>query len=547
MSSQPHAPGAPSGSSGAFQYLPLADLRESPLNPRKHFDPAKLAELAASIKAKGVLTPLLVRPVAKGAAYEIGAGHRRYRAANIAEIDQVPAVVREMSDTEFLELLVTENDQREDVHPLEEAAGYQALMTKAGYPVERIAERVGRSVKYVYDRVKLLQLTKEAQKLFLAGHMTAGHAILLARLSPADQERAIEEHGALFTDEHLLFTPEEEEKLEVDDEPRKPRSVREFAGWIDEHVKLDATQADPMLFPEMVQTVQAAAEEAEKIVRITHEIMTPEDAKDGQKLILGRSWKRADGMHGSKRCDHSVTGVIVIGPGRGQAFKVCVNKDKCAVHWGAEMRERQKRAKQTATTGAKAAQDRWKREEEQRERERAREEAARQRWQKAAPTVLKAVAEKVKKAAAGPSGPLARIILGAIRNEGAGAAAAAAFVPRGTKPEDLVRHVAFLILHGEALDRWYGPQHFPKRAKELGVDVQKILDEVAPTEKAAAVVARCKECGCTEDKACPGGCSWAEEPNKKTGLGLCTACRAKRKAKNPRVKGAPRRAAHASA
>jgi len=103
-----------------YQVVPLADLHESKRNPRKHFNAEALAELAASIAAKGVLTPLLVRPNAAG--YEIAAGHRRYRAAKAAGVDQVPAIVREMTDTEFLEILTIENLQREDVHPLEEAS-----------------------------------------------------------------------------------------------------------------------------------------------------------------------------------------------------------------------------------------------------------------------------------------------------------------------------------------------------------------------------------------------------------------------------------------
>jgi ParB/RepB/Spo0J family partition protein len=170
-----------------FQVLKLAQLHESPLNPRRHFDPAKLQELTESVRQHGVRTPLLVRP--NGDGYEIGAGHRRFRAAAAAGLVEVPAVIRPMTDVEFLELLNFENLEREDIHPLEEADGFRTLMAQAGYDVARIAERIGKSTKYVYDRVKLLALIPAAQQLFRDGAITAGHAILLARLKPADQAR----------------------------------------------------------------------------------------------------------------------------------------------------------------------------------------------------------------------------------------------------------------------------------------------------------------------------------------------------------------------
>lgn len=130
-----------------------------------------------------------------------------------------------MTDQQFLEIITIENLQREDVHPLEEASGYQSLLQLKDYDVQKIADRVGRSVKYVYDRVKLLQLTKEAQKLFFDDRITAGHAILLARLSGADQKRVMEE--SLWEDEKLPFHPEDDRGGRIDD-AQKPISVREL-------------------------------------------------------------------------------------------------------------------------------------------------------------------------------------------------------------------------------------------------------------------------------------------------------------------------------
>lgn len=166
-----------------FQNVPTDQLHEHPHNPRSHFDPAQLAELADSIKAKGVLNPLLVRPNGKKG-FQVLAGARRLRAARGAGLTEVPVIVRELDDEAAFELMLIDNLQRSDIHPLDEAKGYQILMNSPGYDVARIAERVGRSVKYIYDRVKLLSLTKQAQDLFLEGKFTAGHAILLARLKP---------------------------------------------------------------------------------------------------------------------------------------------------------------------------------------------------------------------------------------------------------------------------------------------------------------------------------------------------------------------------
>lgn len=473
-------------STGTYTTIPIQKLHESPWNPRTTFEPMALQELADSMAKVGVLAPLLVRQNAKG--YEIAAGHRRYRAAKLAGLTEVPAIVRELDDTAFLEVLVLENDQRVDVHPLEEAAGYQALMQRAHYDVERIAERVGRSVKYVYDRVKLLQLIAPAQQLFREGQITAGHAILLARLKPADQLRALgdpKDHydgGGVFTHESVLWSPDSPEYEQGRDEV-KPRSVRELAGWIDEHVRFDHAAADPMLFPETVQVVTAATEDAEKIVQITHEYQVQPEARDGKtRTYSPRSWKRADGQHKTKTCDRSVTGVIVAGAGRGEAFKVCVDKKGCQVHWAAERRESAKRAKLLAKPGGQAAaQDRWRREQETRKAEEARAAAERTRWKTALPAILTAVAGKVKKAPTRAAGWLAQVVVDECAGSGWDRPKNSAdYVWRGRTAEDLVRHAAFLVLHREAANGYHGPREFPKRVKALGVDVRKILDDVAP-------------------------------------------------------------------
>lgn len=507
-----------------FRNIPLDQLREAAQNPRQHFDPKKLEELTASVKAHGVRTPLLVRPSANGhEGYEIGAGHRRFRAAQAAGLAEVPAVVRPMGDTEFLELLTFENLQREDVHPLEEAEGYRALIkSKSGYDVAKIGERVGKSASYVYDRLKLLELTAPAQKLFRDGMITAGHAILLARLTPKDQARAIDSHGALLEDERRVWDPTAPAGGRWHDR-KKPVSVREFSDWIDKNVRFDAAAPDPMLFPETAAVIAEVHEEEEKLVPITVNHYVPPEAKDGTRTFGPASWKRADGKGKAKTCPSSVTGVIVVGPGRGEAFKVCTDKKGCAKHWAADQRAAKQRAV-ASSPGAAAAKDRYALQREKDEREHAREKEEQARWMKAAPAIFEALSAKIQKAAAGAAGALGQLLLQAVTpNYGPGVKAVADLLPRGSSAEDLVRRAVCILLWREMGD-YHAYREFPKRAKAFGVDVKKILEATAP-----APVSKCRSCGCTEEKACDvgggRGCSWAEEPDPKTGLGLCSAAK----------------------
>jgi hypothetical protein len=334
--------------------------------------------------------------------------------------------------------------------------------------------------------VKLLALTKDAQRLFLEDRFTAGHAILLARLKPEDQRRAlVVDSGGVFEHERLVWDPTVDRSAGTAmrrEEAVKPVSVRELASWIDKNVRFDASAPDPMIFPETALKLTTSREEAEKIIPITHDHYVPPEAKDGTRTYGPMSWRRADGNSKGKTCDRSVTGVIVIGPGRGEAFKVCIDKEHCTVHWGAEIRGKKERIKNPATaSGAKSQQDYYERQREKQRQERLREEAARERWKKAAPKIIEAIAERVKKMPTGATGLLAETIL---QDVGRGAFEKAAdYVPRGRTAEDLVRHVAFALLYSEAINEWRGPREFPKTAKAFGVDVNKILDEVAPPEK----------------------------------------------------------------
>jgi ParB family chromosome partitioning protein len=179
------------------QDIPLSRIQESKTNPRGRFDAAKLAELADNIRLHGVLQPVLVRPLPGGEPdwYELVAGARRYRASQLAQRDTIPATIRELTDTQCLELQLIENLQRAEVHELDEARGYAALMQlePETYTVETLAEKIGRSEKYVYSRLRLLHLVEQAQQAFYTDKLSVAHAFEIARLQPDDQKRALQE------------------------------------------------------------------------------------------------------------------------------------------------------------------------------------------------------------------------------------------------------------------------------------------------------------------------------------------------------------------
>jgi ParB family chromosome partitioning protein len=157
--------------------LPVAFLRPNPFQPRKHFDQKELDELAGSIREKGVLQPILVRPVAGTLdAYEIVAGERRWRAAQIAQLHDVPVVVRDLGDSEALELAIIENVQRSDLNAVEEGAAYRDLMDRFGYTQERLAEEIGKSRSHVANTLRLIRLPDSVQAMIREGKLSAGHA-----------------------------------------------------------------------------------------------------------------------------------------------------------------------------------------------------------------------------------------------------------------------------------------------------------------------------------------------------------------------------------
>jgi ParB family chromosome partitioning protein len=175
--------------------LPIAQLRPGRYQPRTQIDPESIADLADSIRAQGVMQPILVRPLPEGG-YEIIAGERRWRAAKAAGLDSVPALVRSVRDDHALAMALIENIQREDLNPLEEAQGIQRLIAEFGMTHEDAAAAVGRSRSGVTNLLRLLQLAKPVQDLVLSGKVDMGHARALLPL-PAAKQIEVANHIAL--------------------------------------------------------------------------------------------------------------------------------------------------------------------------------------------------------------------------------------------------------------------------------------------------------------------------------------------------------------
>ena len=173
--------------------IAVSQLDPNPDQPRRTFDTQALEALAESIRQAGVLQPLLV--VENGARYRIVAGERRYRAARMAGLQSVPCVVRDMTEQERMEAALIENLQREDLNPIEEAAGIRALMEECGYTQELAAKRVGRSRPAVANLLRLLQLPESIREMVKAGELSAGHARVLAGLADESRQLALAERA----------------------------------------------------------------------------------------------------------------------------------------------------------------------------------------------------------------------------------------------------------------------------------------------------------------------------------------------------------------
>jgi ParB/RepB/Spo0J family partition protein len=495
------------------EHLAIDKIGPSPLNPRKHF--GDLGELAASIAAQGVITPLIVR-VSESAdpPFEIVEGERRYRAALLGGLTELPVLVRAFTDAEAIEIMLLSAIQRQDLTPLEEARGYQALLSqRSKYSPAYIADRISRSVKYVADRLRLLDLIPTAQELLEAGTILVGHAELLAKLKPEDQARAMgiddasdPERGGLWESVGRTLEFDDEDETDPVANPfrrLKPVTVRELEAWIARHVRFDvehAAKTAPLDFGETaiaVETAQQQPGRGRKVIEITEDYRAEDDVRAlGGKVYGRQSWKRADGSTGTTRtmdrrgnselvdsptCEHSVLGVVAAGPGYGSSFQVCIAKDRCQVHWADEIREREKAAKArengTAKAKAKAApQVDWAERNRLEELARKREQAA---FKAVHPTLVAAITKAV------PSTVDRKVFELLFKH----------VAPHGAKrpdvkPAKFAQALVLTIVGKHKPDSWNAEHHFAELvgiAQHLGVDTKAI--KKAHAEQLAAAKA----------------------------------------------------------
>jgi ParB family chromosome partitioning protein len=346
------------------QEIPLSKISESKTNPRRQFDETKLAELADNIRQYGVLQAILVRPIGEADSFEVVAGTRRYRASKLAGCETIPASVRELTDTQCLELQLIENLQRSDVHELDEAQGYAALMQlqPENYTVETIATKVGRSEAYVYARLRLLHLIPEARQAFYEAKLTVAHAFEMARLQPNDQQRALQE----------CFPQHRNAAAILKDKKAEAVTVRALRQWIEREIHLDLTNApfdpqdetllpsagacarcpkrtgsNPLLFPEVRQKsictdrecyrakvealvqirVKPLEEKGEKLLRVSQAPSWQANGHARDVLVEGQFLRAKS----KGECPNTKPAVLIDGKGAGTIFHVC-RDEKCPVH-----------------------------------------------------------------------------------------------------------------------------------------------------------------------------------------------------------------------
>lgn len=349
----------------AMQDIPLTRIQEPRTNPRRQFDETKLAELADNIRQHGVLQPILVRPLPDGDAgiYELVAGARRFRASKLAKRDAIPACVRELTDTQCLEMQLIESLQRADVHELDEAQGYATLMQlqPETYTVETLAEKIGRSEKYVYARLRLMHLIHEARDAFYIGRLTVAHAFEISRLQPDDQRRALQE---CFP--HHMTTA-----AILKDAKAEAVTVRQLREWVEREIHLDLTHApfdpqeetllpqagscakcpkrtgnNPLLFPEVRQKsvctdrpryrmkVEAFVQirtkpleaAGERPLRISHDPAWQAKERNPDVLYEGHYRTVKEG-----ECPRTKSAVVIDGTEAGKVLHVC-RDERCKVH-----------------------------------------------------------------------------------------------------------------------------------------------------------------------------------------------------------------------
>lgn len=440
-------------------------------NVRVNMDELKLEELAASIKEKGVLQPITImsrRVVKEGDPhYNVVAGHRRFLAAKMAGLTTIPALLRQVDKPdELLEIQVIENLQREDLEPMDEAFAYHRLAKSMKLTALDIAKRVGKSQQYVFDRIRLItHLHVKAQNLLRSRQITAGHAILLSKLAPADQEKVLNhqphaQDTPLFRMERTLF----EEKPQL-----IPKTVNELRDWIDQNVRFDVNSEElALLHPETAESLKAAQVSNTKIIPITRDYMLAAEARSKDRTFTSRSWKEC----GKVTCEYAVLGVFVAGEDRGQTMLVCTRKDVCKKHWGKEIAERTKVAKKGSNQQVATRAEMRKQEQELRNQDEARRKEREAQWTKALPELKKAAIARLAADKITPGSMVGRYALNQNGQRGL-PKEFLAVCPKEDSAEWIVRAIVAMRVLGGSLQ--YPSDWKREELQAIGVNVKEII------------------------------------------------------------------------
>lgn len=218
---QPVPVGEPQRAVSADRTIPIEFIARSHRNPRRHFDESELQDLASSIRQHGIVQPVVVRTVAESR-YEIIAGERRWRAAQLAGFTEIPVIVRDVDDRTALELAIVENVQRSDLNPLEEALGYEQLIAEHGYTQNDLGEIIGKSRSHVANSLRLLKLPDQVRDMLAEGSLSAGHARALVSTSdPSTLARTIVSKGMSVRDAERLA----QNDIKAQSEPKETRAA----------------------------------------------------------------------------------------------------------------------------------------------------------------------------------------------------------------------------------------------------------------------------------------------------------------------------------
>lgn len=340
--------------SSEFQYLAIDTIHESATNPRRTFDECKLGELAESLRANGMIQPITVRPNANG--FEIVAGARRFRAAQLAELFSLPARIVELSNAQALEWQLVENSQRVDVHPYEEAQGFQRLLDMPGYDVATLVEKSGKSAAHIYARLSLLQLIPTVAEAFVQERITASHANLIARLPQEHQATAFEncwrkdwqdKEAHLLPAKHLAAWVETNLYLALAQAPfsKEDTTLNPIAGACTTCPRRSGFNTSLFADVEGDQCLDAPCFQAKVTAHIDRELaarpglVTLETAwrapKEQRPGALQRHQYReldiADNPDAEPPCNHTKAAIVAFGKHAGHTLSVCVEPN-CPTH-----------------------------------------------------------------------------------------------------------------------------------------------------------------------------------------------------------------------